>query len=308
MIVVGLKNQMGNQMFQYAAVKTIAQEKSLDFKCYFVPTAHKYINSIDEKHGTFVGTLFNIDRHEIIDKIPEGMSLYLETDYRKKYDFRKSFYEEAYDIHDNTLIDGHFESLRYFKNNRNNVKKWFCFHIDVKEKCDRIINKIRVDNPKRPLISVHFRAGKDFTVHGYTLEKKYWIKAAYKAQEYFNNPLFLCFFDKENTALKLFNSKFESINIHGSLVEDMYIIRMCDGHIICNSTYSVMSAFIGRNSSKTYCPSVYPVSLSYKNCEDYFLEEWEMVQAKRSLPASIYNVLQWVNIKVYKRICCKKNY
>ena len=153
----------------------------------------------------------------------------------------------------------------------------------------------------RPLISVHFRTGKDFTTHGYTLNSSYWIKAAKIAQDDFENPIFVCFYDKLGSEVERFTKTYKSVVLHGSLVEDMCTISKCDGHIICNSTFSIMAAFIDKKDSKTYCPSVYPIMLAYKNIDDYFLKAWKKVPARRSIPAMFYNYLQFINYSFIKR-------
>lgn len=308
MIVVGLKNQLGNQMFQYAAIKTIAQDRGLEFRCFSVPTEKKYVNSIDEKYGSFLGKLFDIPEEEILNKKPKLNNIYSEAQYVKGYDFGKSYFPEVMQIEDNTIIDGHFESLKYFLHDRNDVISWFKFHEDIMEKCDANLQEIRMKYNNRPLVSVHFRAGRDFTIHGYTINKEYWVHAALEMRQMLDNPVFLCFYDRPSASLNYFCKKIDCIGIHGSLIEDMYMIQACDAHIICNSTFSVMSSFIDPKDSITICPSVYPILIAYKDPTDYFMSDWIPVKAKRSFKASFYNCLQWINIRVIKKILFKTKF
>lgn len=51
MVIVKLADQLGNQMFAYASIKSMCIDKGYSFGYYRVPLAKKYINDSDKKYG-----------------------------------------------------------------------------------------------------------------------------------------------------------------------------------------------------------------------------------------------------------------
>ncbi|WP_343246858.1 alpha-1,2-fucosyltransferase [Diplocloster hominis] len=294
MLIAKLKNQLGNQMMQYAAVKSIAEDKKFTFQYYRQPMAERYINDRDTKYGNDIRTLFLLPEEEYLQSIPADMAVYNENTYRIG-NRGKFYFDEAININDNVVMDGLFESFRYFKNRRNDVIKWFKFQSDTVNHAQKKLNEVHKKYYGRPVISVHFRVGKDYTTHGLTLKSSYWMNAARKAQKDFENPIFLCFYDTKTRSVTKFMKKFDSLDVRGSLIEDMCLISMCDAHIICNSTFSTMSAFIDPKFGTTYCPIRYPSYLCYRNNEDCYLTEWVNIKGgSRNLMSNFFTVLQFI--------------
>ena len=298
MIVATVKNQLGNQMFAYAVVKTIAQYNGYDFK-YVLESPKQSETAVtkskDRKYGQTIDTIFGLDPNEKITnlRLIVGLNHFNEWETIQKHNH--SFYlEEALSISDNTLLDGHFISARYFKNNLDNVRQWFTFPADIQSSVDGQLHQLRNTHSNSLLIGVHFRCAKDYFRYGYMMDYSYWHDAANKMKSLYGNVHFVLFYDVLGDYVQRFANEFECSLVHGSLVEDMYGLSQCDGLIICNSSFSLMSAVLNGKDRHICCPSHY---YSGADVEQYdcFMDSWDEIPCKRNLKSL------WVaRLRLYK--------
>lgn len=71
------------------------------------------------------------------------------------------------------------------------------------------------------------------------------------------------------------------------------MIGHCDAHIVCNSSFSIMSVLIGETDSHYVIrPSCYLSSGLQKYPCDCFLEKWATAKAKRDLKAVFWGSIK----------------
>jgi len=106
---LGSKGLLGNQMFQYAALRTISKKFGYQ---YCLPPTEMF--QLDKKH------LNLIDCFKLNDEEHKDLNLYkikLNT---------PGFDEEIFNkCPDNIDIDGYFQDIKYFENNSEDIKKSF---------------------------------------------------------------------------------------------------------------------------------------------------------------------------------------
>lgn len=285
MILIQLKDQLGNQMFAYASAKTIATKKKIKFGFYRVPIENKYINDTDVKYGNDLFTIFDLPEEEWVKTLPNNYKIYKERSLKERND--KNYINSVVsEISDDCIMDGHFISPAYFEDNIIEVREWFSFPKEVEDKMIRRVSDIS-ENGKYKIVTVHFRVGKDYTILGYRLNKMYWLKAAKKAQELCDNIRFVCVYDKKTKEITEFIKKFDAIDMHGSLLEDMIVLANADGNIVCNSTFSIMSSLLNKRKKFTICPDKYPSQIGYMP-DNIFPDEWIKISGiKRNIVAGI---------------------
>ena len=123
MISVYLSSQLGNMMFQYAAIKTIAQTKGVDFR-YFRIDNTSYINSTDAKYGCELNTIFPIPKEEQIFEIPANLKPYQEQPpHLRNYPNYPKDVQNS--ISDNMLVRGFFITPEIFQHNISTIREWF---------------------------------------------------------------------------------------------------------------------------------------------------------------------------------------
>lgn len=301
MIVAQISDQLGNQMFAYASVKTIAQDKGEPF--HFIQENSPRINDTDQKYGNNIQTVFPHIKNEFLDELPEQViNTYREQPiYKRQY----SFQEAALDIPTDTLMIGHFISYRYFAHNLDNVRAWFIFPKDIEQSVANEIIQLRTSNPGRSLVAVHFRVGEDYVRQGFRLQDRYWFDAADHIKSQLPDPLFLVFYDKKNKTGGIVNRFLQTYDCRicrGSLIHDLCMMSKCDKQIICNSSFSIMSAVLNSRPDKEIIrPSIYPCG-QYFLPTDCFADEWTVIPARQSLYSRHYYLWMCLKGKLRKLI------
>ena len=283
MLVANISDQLGNQMFAYASVKTIAERKGYSFG--FIRARNDHINDTDPRYGNEIHTVFPQIKKELLQELPSDIKYTLTenvTPYSKMF-----FSEKALQVKNKTFMKGHFISYLYFSDNMEHVRSWFTFPDEVKEICRNKLSGLQQKYPGRQLIAVHFRTGRDYTRQGFLLSSSYWFLAAdYMIKKYGkNNILFLPFYDaraKRHGAVHRFLKRYPCEIIKSTLVEDMCCMTMLQNLIVCNSSFSIMAGILNFHPDKLVLrPSVYPSGANYQP-NDCFPEDWIVIRAKRS--------------------------
>lgn len=282
MITAVLTDQLGNMMFEYAAVKTIATTKGIPFR--YVRVTNKLINSVDAKYGCELNTIFPIPGEEQLASLPENSSTYCEPPphLRDYAEYPKDVYIS---ISDNTIVRGFFITPELIEHNLDNIRKWFTLPESAISKSRAFLKPLRTNGAK--ICVVHFRVGHDYFVLGYKLHHTYWKKAAAKVLEQHQNVQFVCVYDKRTSEVESFMRKFPSAEYHGSLVDDMAMLTQADINIVCNSSFSIMGALLNPSSVMSVCPSIYPTPAG--NLPDNtFAKSWIRIpDTKRNLLSHI---------------------
>ena len=66
MLVGKIADQLGNQMFTYASLKTIARDRKEDF--YFIRAHNDRINDSDKRYGNEIHTMFPNIQGEFLEE------------------------------------------------------------------------------------------------------------------------------------------------------------------------------------------------------------------------------------------------
>lgn len=288
MIIAKIADQLGNQMFTYASVKTLAQDREESF--YFIRENNSRINDSDSKYGNEIYTIFPNIQNEFLKELPARVThQYKEPPLPER---QTNFQQEALCVPEDTLMIGHFISYQYFSHNLDNVRKWFTFPHDIEAPVLLEIDGLRQKYPNRTFVAIHFRVGDDYMKQGFRIQDDYWFQAAeYISNTSENQPLFLVFYDqkkKKGGIVNRFLSSYDCIVCRGSLIHDLCMMSKCEKQIICNSSFSIMSAVLNSCSEKEIVrPSVYPVG-QYFYPTDCFADEWTIVPAKQNRLSRCY--------------------
>lgn len=289
MLVANIADQLGNQMFAYASVKTIAQKKGYDFR--FIRAKNSLINDNDAKYGNEIHTIFPNTSCEFLPNLPESI-IYTYRESIAPTD-KKAYSDTAWEVSDNTYMHGHFISFQYFHDNLAQVRHWFTFSEDVLQNCQNKLDAIQKKYPQKHLVAIHFRVGDDYLKQGFLLHPTYWTNAAeYILKKYGqDNVIFLPFYDcsiKSSRIVRTFFDQYPCENIRGSLVEDMCCLTLVKNLIVCNSSFSAMAGILNSHHDKLVLrPSVYPAGTHYQP-DDCFPNDWVVIPAKRNLCSTNY--------------------
>ena len=246
MITVRLQGGLGNQMFQYALGRALStrhtaplrldlswfstsKNRTYELDCFNIPH--------DVERVEKVGGIFNF--------LKQKKSVFVET--------TSGFNPRVFTLPDGTMLEGYWQSEKYFKDIEGIVRKEFTLKngwgANAKKWADAIT--------RGESVAIHVRRGdyleqKHREILG-VLSTDYYQKAAEIILSKTKEPIFFVFSDdmawaKENVRLP---SKTEFVSDkHITDAEEMILIGLCKHQIIANSSFSWWGAWLNRNREK----------------------------------------------------------
>ena len=284
---LGKLGRLGNQLFQYAALKSLGLTKGYDVK---IPDP-----AGSEWHGQqCLLENFSLDCEYITaDDMRSIQYSYFEPDI--------NHYEDLGDLPDNTNISGFFQSTKYFDSHKDQIKKEFQLKEPVQLKAEEKISRLKRDN-KCDIVSVHIRRG-DLT-DGTTQQPINYLGrgSSFEEDSIFGRYLtaakklfdgkrvkFLIFSggsrlgDEDTSDIEWCRNNFtgdEFIFSEGkSAIEDFALIKNCDHNITSHSTtFGWWAAYLNENENKIVCaPEYYFIQDRDLLREAFYPEDWTKI-------------------------------
>lgn len=253
--LMGQYGRMGNQMFQYATLYSIAKTRGYEFG---VPMQRKSENPY--QNFCLNECFLNLSAKDSSNTIPIHRAQEREFTYNAG----------IFGIPDSTDIVGYFQSEKYFVDYKPHILKEFTFKDEIYEKSLDIRNIT-----KEPVISVHLRMGdyKNLVGKHPICSLEYYQKALDHLP---NDLLIIAFSDEPNEAKKLFDSIGRKYFIpENDQYHDMCLMTLCNYHVIANSSFSWWGSWLSE-SKKTIAPSEWfgDSPEMPKNWSDIYCDGW----------------------------------
>ena len=250
---LGSNGRLGNQMFQYAALRGIAAKRGHDWCIPPDTYDHK------DNYGLF-------ETFEMIN-VKESNIGFVSGDYiqENNHCFIPEFFDEC---SDNVSIDGYFQTEKYFTHIEKEIREDFTFRKDYLLPCQEYIGSLsnhpiflhirRTDAIGReqyhPILPIKFfedalkQFAEDTLCFVFTDDME-WCKS----QELFKQERFL--FNEKNERYS-----YKNIDGTGKLQNtllpqiDLCLMSLCSGGIIANSSFSWWGAWLQNNRGKVIAP------------------------------------------------------
>lgn len=260
---LGKMGQLGNQMFQYAAIKGIAAYKNYDF-C--IPNHNEIVDD-------GLGNKLRIELFDVFDFHVDNFGfLNTQKHYQEsKFSFDENLFENC---PDECCLIGYFQSEKYFKHIADQIKQDFTFKREYIDSYNEIKNLF--DNP----IALHIRRG-DFLINSenhYNLSLNYYKNAL---KEFGKDRQVVIFSDDTEWCKnqELFSDDRFLVCETGNSHLDLCIMSKCSDFIIANSTFSWWGAWICDNQNKVvlYPNKWFGPNNQDKSTEDLFPTEWRVI-------------------------------
>ena len=271
---LGYLGRLGNQMFQYASLKGIARNRKYEY-C-FPPlggaaewkNVEQYYQEINEgKAGHILLQPFTMEGNsqlnlQYIDKSRPVVQ-------EKTFAFDEEIFNTCPDWVD---IRGFFQTEKYFKHIRDEIKKDFTFRDEIINPCKEMVSGI--EDP----ISLHIRRTDYITNSNHsTLELDYYESAL---SNFDNDATILVFSDDPDwcNQQELFSDDRFMIAEGNSGYVDMCLMTLCSGHIIANSSFSWWGAWLS-DSKQVIAPSHWFTGSNNdsKDTKDIYCEGWKVI-------------------------------
>lgn len=275
MIVIKLVGGLGNQMFQYAAARSLAERNNTN-----VILDLAWFNQEFDKGTTpriYELKCFRLDLQTAKSKGTVRQKVQLRL--AKKHVEPHFHYDPQFlKLPKNAVLSGYFQSEKYFANIRGILLEDFSWVKDVTGKNKDLFKQIENDKSS---VSVHVRRG-DYVsnesaakFHGLT-GVEYYRKAVALVEKKVNTPSLYVFSDDPEWCKK--NLKFKqqttyiSHNTDGS--EDMRLMKACRHNIIANSSFSWWGAWLNENPNKIVLAPKQWFSHQESNTKDVIPNSW----------------------------------
>lgn len=292
MIISYILSGLGNQMFQYAAGKSLALHHKTELKLDIDWFSHKEKQQTRREYGLGIFNLPDkIALKEETEKFTKKPPNNIFGRLKVKYDlslptYKRTIYEEPhfhfdrhfFDGRKSALIIGYWQSEKYFLPIADLIRQTFTIPVIGKEN-ERLENKIRSTNA----ISLHVRRGDMVNnpevarVHG-SCDLKYYLEAIQKLSSEIHDPEFFVFSDdsewcRQNIQIES-PTYFIDNNQGNQAWQDMQLMRMCRHHIIANSSFSWWGAWLNPNPDKKVIAPARWFNNNDKNLSDLLPPGW----------------------------------
>lgn len=268
MIIVKLSGGLGNQMFQYAAARRLAEvnntELKIDLNSFKTDNLRKY--ELDK---------FNISAKQALPENLDLVNLSVPNRFLKRkinlepaaFPFMRRKWPVRYinerhfhfdpmilNLGDNVYLDGTWQSEKYFSDIEETIREEFSFKSSLFNNKE-IFQEIKSTSS----ISLHIRRGdyatnpKTNSYHG-LCSLDYYNKAVEYIAEKVKDPHFYIFSDdtkwaEENLTINHVVTVISGIYTKTGF-DDLRVMSMCKNHIIANSSFSWWGAWLSKHHDK----------------------------------------------------------
>ena len=259
---LGRLGQLGNQMFQYAALKGIATNRNYSFivPCYPDPV---------------VDALGNHLRTEIFDAFElrdcSHGTVQTETYIQEPgFEYSEAFMEQCPD--DVSLV-GFFQTEKYFKNIEEEIRDDFTFRQEIRSECDELVE----DAFEEP-IALHIRRG-DFLKNSgnhHNLGLDYYKQAL---NQFNPKQQVVIFSDDPQWCLEqeLFEGDRFMVSSGNGPYHDLYLMSLCSDFIIANSTFSWWGAWLANRGTVVAPKKWFGPNNEHLSTKDLYPASWKII-------------------------------
>jgi|688.fasta_scaffold26737_4 hypothetical protein len=260
LVSVNLKGGLGNYLFQIACVF----DYSLKHNKHLI---------LDEKLAHAVHNKISTYKDNVLSKLEfENFKI---DDFKYLYCEKNFSYSKIPEIKDNLVLDGYFQSEKYFEHSEIKIKNLF--------KCDKNLeNKLINKFPfvlEEKTCSIHVRRGDYLKLPNFhPIQTIDYYKES--IEHFCPETLFLIFSDD----IEWCKNAFSKINIKMHFIEnnfdyeDLYLMSFCKNNIICNSTFSWWAAWLNNHEGKkVIAPKKWFGPDSPCNTNDLYCKSWIII-------------------------------
>lgn len=261
MIIAKISGGLGNQIFQYAAGRSLAIanncELKLDlswFELFKLHNGYELSRFAIKAEIANTNEVFQLVRYQSrwVKALRKRIGLSNKAHF-VEYGF--SFCPDFMKLTQPVYIDGHWQSYKYFES----ISPIICTELEPINQLSDASLRIAEKITKVDAISVHVRRGDYLAnkainkVHG-VIEVDYYMKAIQRIRKTIPSPHFFVFSDDLEWAINNLGLQdegtFVSHNKGASSYEDMRLMNLCKHNIIANSSFSWWGAWLNQNKNK----------------------------------------------------------
>lgn len=264
LVVTKLIGGLGNQLFQYAAGRQLAELNDgilkVDLTAFETYTLHAYglhhfDTAVDVATPRELKAFQRLKESRVLQKVAAHPATGITRFGSHFYVREKSlaFDDRILAIRGNVYLEGYWQSENYFRDIRTQLRS----ELMIKAAPDRENQRMASRIVEGPSASIHVRLG-DYvsdpvtrSAHG-LLPIEYYKSAIAHMLEIVPGVAFYLFSDDPDAAAKMFRLESASITVvdinnADRNFEDLRLMSLADHHIVANSSFSWWGAWLGKN-------------------------------------------------------------
>lgn len=279
-ITVKLLGGLGNQLFQYACARNLADIHKTNLKI----DVSGYDN--EPNNRKYMMDYFNVSSsialpNELIPHNDVISNLLFKFHKPSNYFVEKYFHHDPSVelLPDGSYLDGYWQSEKYFKRIEQIIRREFTVTTPPSTKNQKLIDKIRSCES----VSLHIRRGdyvtnpKTNTLYG-TCPPEYYEKSIQQIKEKVKRPIYFVFSDDpewiRSNMITGYPQHIVDINGPNDAHEDLRLMSCCKHHIIANSSFSWWGAWLSNNLKKIVIAPEKWFNNYHKDEQDIIPEQW----------------------------------
>jgi len=287
LVITHLIGGLGNQMFQYACARRIASARQttlkLDltgFATYGLRTYALDVFQISAEIATDAEVRHFRRRALLEARAPRWLRRVLPHGPHtvvREHSF--GFDASALDIHGNLLLEGYWQSEKYFADVTDLLRHEFSLRRPLDRANAALADLIGGVNA----VSIHVRRGDYVThlpthqVHG-VCSVEYYERAVQAIAEREPHPHLFVFSDDPMWTKDYLRFPFPTVYVEGNMgerhCEDLMLMSLCRHNIIANSSFSWWGAWLNRNPGKTVVAPAKWFNVDSLNTRDLLPATW----------------------------------
>ena len=261
---LGRLGRIGNQMFQYAALRGIAANAGVQYCFPF------YQQAVDTGDGNMLRTeLFDCFNMETTSPLNiQVIDVARPIMYEGPFHYNENLHKSCPDW---VSICGFFQSEKYFKNVEDEIRKNYTFKDEILEPCKEMMDSLE----GAEVIGLHIRRQDYLTNPNHcALDMSYYEEALSKFDD---DMQVIVFSDDPDWCHEqdLFQDDRFMISETENGYVDQCLMTMCSHFIIANSSFSWWAAWLA-NRGKVIAPKKWFPDDS-KDTKDLYCEGWEVI-------------------------------
>ena len=297
MIITSLNSGLGNQMFQYAAGKSLARH----LKSELLLDITWYKNSDKAQTPRFFELMVfpikdKIAEEDVIEQHirPSSKGIFNRIKYKinrnkpihKQWSFIEPhfhFYKDFFKAKAPVLIQGYWQSEKYFQSISEEIKTLYTLEIPEN---DPNYKWVQLINSQSNAVCIHVRRGDMVNnpevaeMHG-SCNIDYYNQAMSYIESKVEQPTYFVFSDDIEWCKENLNSKFPIEFVTGNEGERAHwkiqLMRHCKHNIIANSTFSWWGAWLNNNPNKIVVAPLKWFNKIEANTQDLIPENWKRI-------------------------------
>jgi hypothetical protein len=253
---LGNNGHLGNQMFQYAFVKSMSIKHSRSF---YIPPKSVFGKYYYQKLFSNIDECFDIKCNRSMTEFPSVTERF--------FHFDDELFENPPE-HDVNYV-GFFQSEKYFKNIESELRTDFTFKDDILNTCKEVMSEYD------QVIGIHIRRNDFLTNPNHPVQpNSYYEKAL---SEFDDHLTVMVFSDDPEWCIrqKIFESDRFMVSETNDAYIDLCLLSLCSHHIICNSTFSWWGAWLADSKNVIAPKAWFSGDCKDHNTKDLYLKDWK---------------------------------